>query len=198
MTSDYDDTWLPPLDDEGVDSVEGLESDRPDSNRPPRRSGWRVPSLAPMARRIGGVLLVVLVGVAVWWGVQQLLIPPPASPLPTGEWSPPTTEPPDADATATPAVEDPGDAPNPEDPDGGPTYTPGQTLVVTGTDGEGIRFRSGPGTDTMTRVIIEEGAELTVLDGPDVADGYSWWHLETADGTSGWAAEDWLTSGGAP
>jgi uncharacterized protein YraI len=63
---------------------------------------------------------------------------------------------------------------------------------VTGTGAEGIRFRSGPGTDYTTLAILEEGAELKVLGGPEEGDGFAWWRLEMDDGTTGWAAEDWL------
>ena len=68
----------------------------------------------------------------------------------------------------------------------------GQRVQIVGTGAEGIRFRSGPGTDYLTLSILLDGAELLVLDGPEEGDGFTWWRLEMEDGTIGWAAEDWL------
>jgi len=63
---------------------------------------------------------------------------------------------------------------------------------VTGTDQEGIRLRSGPGTTYGTLAILGEGTKLKVLEGSEVAEGRTWWRLEMEDGTIGWAAGNWL------
>lgn len=68
----------------------------------------------------------------------------------------------------------------------------GQMVRISGTDGEGLRVRTGPGLDYVTLEIWEEGTELQVLEGPQVADGFVWWRLEMADGTIGWLPDEWL------
>lgn len=39
---------------------------------------------------------------------------------------------------------------------------------------------------------METGDAATILDGPVEADGYLWYQVETADGTSGWVAADFI------
>ncbi len=62
----------------------------------------------------------------------------------------------------------------------------GVLVRVKGTEGQGLRFRSGPGASYATLTVLQDGDILTVLDGPQKAEGFNWWHLKAADGTSGW------------
>jgi hypothetical protein len=39
---------------------------------------------------------------------------------------------------------------------------------------------------------LRDGTVLAVTDGPEEADGHTWWKVQTADGETGWAAEKWL------
>ncbi len=65
-----------------------------------------------------------------------------------------------------------------------------QQVEVTGTEGEGIRFRTGPGLSYVTTTILQDGTILTVVGGPETVDGFTWWRLQTAAGAIGWAIED--------
>jgi hypothetical protein len=69
---------------------------------------------------------------------------------------------------------------------------PGATVVVKGTGGTGLNLREQPTTYARVVESYDEGAELTVLDGPREADGYVWWQLRAADGKEGWGAANWL------
>jgi len=76
-----------------------------------------------------------------------------------------------------------------------PTFTeivPGATVVVQGTLGVGLNLRTEPAKQARLARNVKEGAVLTVLEGPEEADGYVWWKLRTPDGKEGWGAANWL------
>jgi len=84
-----------------------------------------------------------------------------------------------------------------------PTATPqpsiggisvGSYVQITGTGGQGLRLRSGPGTDNPPRFLGMDAEVFMVKDGPQHSDEFIWWFLEApydAD-RSGWAAADYL------
>ena len=87
------------------------------------------------------------------------------------------------------ATEPPGDSPT------APTLTdvaPGALVMVKGTKGAGLRIRENPSTQARIVTTAKEGAELTVLEGPEQGGGYTWWKLRTPDGKEGWGAGEWL------
>ena len=69
---------------------------------------------------------------------------------------------------------------------------PGALVVVTGTQGAGLRLRELATTSSAVVVTVREDTVLTVLEGPSEADGYTWWQVRTPDGEEGWGAADWL------
>jgi len=82
-----------------------------------------------------------------------------------------------------------------------PTFTPvpgeiaiGSYVQIKGTDGQGLRIRSGPGLDSDQLFIGLDAEVFVVKDGPRQADGHSWYFLTAPyDGTrAGWAASDFL------
>ena len=108
--------------------------------------------------------------------------------------------------TATPALPTPVPFPT-ATPTPKPTYTPtpsvpteigvGVYVKVVNTDADGLRFRYGPGLNTVTKKFVKDGAILKVLDGPEEADGLTWWRMEDPaeadeDLKIGWAADEWL------
>ncbi|MBM4431051.1 MAG: SH3 domain-containing protein [Chloroflexi bacterium] len=86
-------------------------------------------------------------------------------------------------------------------PTAGPTATltalplvmPGVQVTVSGTGGQQLSLRAGPGQSQARLRILTEGTRLLVLDGPEAGDGYQWWKVRTDDGVEGWVAGDWLT-----
>lgn len=176
--------------------------DAPSSRRrrPPRK-GVDINEL-PVWTWVGILLGVVVVGWGLWMmthrngaeadpGASATPIPAEiATTVPTGQAAPQATaQPPAAGAAATPT------------PIIVPTATPplpagigvGMRVTVTGTGADKLRVRSGPGTDFATSLIVPDGTEFTILEGPQNQDGYDWWRLEMADGSVGWAVGLFLT-----
>ena len=65
---------------------------------------------------------------------------------------------------------------------------------ITGTGGDGLRIRSAPGLNTETVFRGEESEVFLVKDGPQEADGYTWWYLVASydETRAGWAASEFL------
>jgi hypothetical protein len=76
-----------------------------------------------------------------------------------------------------------------------PTFTeigPGATVVVRTSGGATLRLRSAPTTASNILDNYKAGVEMTVLDGPQKAAGYTWWKVRAPNGKEGWAAGEWL------
>jgi len=67
---------------------------------------------------------------------------------------------------------------------------PGALVVVTGAGK--LNLRESPTTAANAVGQANDGTVLTVLEGPQQADDYTWWKVRTPDGKEGWAAADWL------
>ena len=59
--------------------------------------------------------------------------------------------------------------------------------------GENLNLRAQPALDGQVLKMLPPGEEITILEGPSQADGYTWWRMQTKDGIEGWAADipDW-------
>ncbi len=70
----------------------------------------------------------------------------------------------------------------------------GAYVQITGTEGAGLRIRSAPGLNSDTVFRGEEAETFQIKDGPQQADGYTWWYLVAPydDTRAGWAAADFL------
>jgi hypothetical protein len=70
----------------------------------------------------------------------------------------------------------------------------GAFVQVSGTDGDGLRLRQGPGLDYEMQFLGLDGELFQIGDGPVEADGYTWWFvIGSYDETrQGWAAADFL------
>lgn len=66
----------------------------------------------------------------------------------------------------------------------------GGVAVVRGT-GDCLNVRVAPGRTNDAIVCLADGQKVTVLEGPQEADGLQWWKVKTNLG-DGWAAEDYL------
>ncbi len=67
-------------------------------------------------------------------------------------------------------------------------------VQIAGTEGEGLRIRLAPGLNGETVFRGEEAEVFVVKDGPQEADGYTWWYLVAPydETRAGWAAADFL------
>jgi hypothetical protein len=76
----------------------------------------------------------------------------------------------------------------------------GAYVQIQGTEGAGLRIRSAPGLTSDTVFRGEEAETFKVTDGPQQADGYTWWKLVAPydETRTGWAAADFLAVVPAP
>ena len=65
--------------------------------------------------------------------------------------------------------------------------------VVVSTDA--LNVRSAPGTSAAVICVADAGTGLTILDGPEAADGFTWYLIRNAAGVNGWVAGEYLTLG---
>lgn len=76
-----------------------------------------------------------------------------------------------------------------------PTATPipvlavGGKAVVTTTDGDALNMREGAGRSFEIVAKLLDGTPVTLLEGPQEADGFTWWKVQTPDGIEGWVVE---------
>ncbi len=117
-----------------------------------------------------------------------LTAPPSPIPSPTSPLPPPTPIP-----TFTPI-------PTPDTAVAPPEVTVGFYAQVTNTDGFGINLRGGPSTSNAIIQLVDEGALVLVIGGPEVdeANNRLWWQLQLDDGTEGWAVGEFLVPAAGP
>lgn len=110
-------------------------------------------------------------------------IPSPTSPLPTPSPIPTFTPIPTPDTAVAP-----------------PELTVGYYAQVANTDGFGINLRGGPSTSNALIQLVDEGALVLVIGGPeaDEANNRLWWQIQLNDGTEGWAAGEFLVPAAGP
>jgi hypothetical protein len=72
------------------------------------------------------------------------------------------------------------------------TVSVGKTVVSTADESE-LNVRSGPGIQNDVVFRAPKGQTFKVIDGPQQADGFTWWKVQsTADGKEGWAVAVYL------
>jgi hypothetical protein len=71
----------------------------------------------------------------------------------------------------------------------------GVYVEISGTQGDGLRLREGPGLDNQMIFLGIEAEIFRIEDGPQVSDGYTWWYLVAPFDSSrnGWAVSNYLT-----
>ncbi len=72
----------------------------------------------------------------------------------------------------------------------------GSFVQISGTDGAGLRLRSGAGTTNPSRLLGMDAEVFQVKDGPITADDFTWWFVESPydPARSGWAASTYLSA----
>ena len=126
---------------------------------------------------LGGILVLGLLLVLIQQPLRQSLAPPiptavvvlrTASPLPTRTPILPTATPTPLPPTATPVVLRQGSI----------------AIVVI----DALRARKEPSLKSAVLVTFRKDEKLSILEGPQEADGFVWWRVE-GQGKSGWSAE---------
>jgi hypothetical protein len=71
-------------------------------------------------------------------------------------------------------------------------FAPGAKYTITPA-GNGLNLRDQPSQAGKPIKILKPGDEITIVKGPTLADGYTWWQMRTKDGVEGWAEDlpDW-------
>lgn len=76
------------------------------------------------------------------------------------------------------------------------SFAVGAFVQISGTGGDGLRLRTGPGLDNPVGFLGLESEVFQVIDGPREADGFIWWLLESpydeGQKRSGWAVSNYL------
>ena len=72
----------------------------------------------------------------------------------------------------------------------------GMTVQVAGTEQNGLRMRSEPGTDKTVVFLANEGEVFTIVDGPVIKDSLIWWQIQGLDDgqKNGWSVQDYLAA----
>jgi len=163
---------------------------------PPRRDG--IPPVV-FGTVVGVMVILMVFAYALGSGVLRRPTPTPA--LTVTETPTPTLT---LTVTLTPTdTPTPTHTPTPT-PTTSPTITPkpdisvGGYVQVTGTGADGLRLRSDAGKNYDMLKLLKDGDLLKVIGEPRQADGLWWWHLELADGTLGWAADEYLVAAVVP
>jgi hypothetical protein len=167
-----------------------FDTQRDQQEAPRQRRARRPRQGLPLWPLVVLVLLIAVVFISLWnpfapstEPIVEEIIPTATSALPTPVTLPTATRTPRPTSTPTPSLP--------------PEIGVGVYVKVVNTEADGLRFRYGPGMNTATKKLIEDGVILKVLDGPEEADGLTWWRLEDPaeedeDLKIGWAADEWL------
>lgn len=72
----------------------------------------------------------------------------------------------------------------------------GMTVKVSGTGNEGLRMRSGAGTDQSVLFLANEDEYFTIIDGPVIKDSLIWWRIQGVENgqKTGWSVQDYLAA----
>jgi uncharacterized protein YhaN len=70
----------------------------------------------------------------------------------------------------------------------------GSSAWVTRAGGLPLRLRAGPDLSAKILDRLQPGTKMTLLNGPQQADGHGWWHIRADDGREGWVAGEDLRS----
>ena len=174
------------------------EWDAPDWESQPQAKRRRVvlPPWALLAILVATVILLcvglILIVKAIRGGGQEET-PTPATtaalqivPVETEPSAPPMEALTQTMATAVPPTEMAAETPRVAE------ITTGAIVLVKGTGGGGLNLRAKPTAQSNRIGRVQDGTELTVLEGPVEAEGHVWWKLRTPKGKEGWGAQEWL------
>jgi hypothetical protein len=90
--------------------------------------------------------------------------------------------------------EGPTETPTLEPATATPAITSGATVIIVGTEGDGLNVRQGPGVSFDPVCLARDGDQFTIGEGPRDGDGFTWWEVTQVDNPDcfGWAVEPFL------
>lgn len=65
----------------------------------------------------------------------------------------------------------------------------GCIAIVSRPDGSSLTLRTAADASALSDTQVASGTEVLLLAGPELANGFRWWQVELADGTTGWLTE---------
>lgn len=148
-----------------------------------------------------GAIAILVVLVALWGVLLRALMPPkPAQvepnptavlnviPAPTATIPAPPTPATSPTPTESPKVTLSTPAPNAQ-------IKTGDYVQIANTGGDGLRIRSGPGTQNPALFLGMDAEVFQVVEGPKTADGLTWYYLAAPydEYRKGWAASNYLS-----
>lgn len=73
-----------------------------------------------------------------------------------------------------------------------PSSTPARTATIGNTGGAGANMRTTPSTTSTIITSVNDGTLVTLLDGLETADGFTWQLIAIPDGRQGWVVNSFL------
>src|SRR4051812_5516523 len=76
---------------------------------------------------------------------------------------------------------------------GADEFQVGSSAVVTGTEGSGLRVRSGPGPTNNVLTTLKDGEKVEITGSPMESNGLTWYPVKSGS-VSGWSTAQFLTA----
>ncbi len=115
-----------------------------------------------------------------------------AETIPSPEQTPGQAVTTSAPTSIPPFEDDDGDGgDNSEDPGCSDCLEVGGSITVLNPTGDSIRLRVTPSMTSVTFATVPNGSTAVITGGPTSAEGYTWFEIETSEGT-GWTRSDVL------
>lgn len=70
-----------------------------------------------------------------------------------------------------------------------PIFSPGETITIRTAFGKDLNLRAEAGLAFPILERLPDGAQVILVGGPLLADGFRWWKVRTADGVEGWVVD---------
>ena len=73
-------------------------------------------------------------------------------------------------------------------------FTVGVKVEISGTGGDGLRMREGPGTDSQVLYLAREGEDCIILEGPRIDENLIWWKIQSLEEETktGWSVQTYM------
>lgn len=135
------------------------------------------PGATPMIVWAGGDTITAQVAYTPWAQLAEPVYAPGSTPF--------VAPAPDQPLLISPAQAAPGE--------GTPVFSTflavGGLARVNTTDGDQLNVRAGPGVNYQITAKLGDDAQVTLMEGPINADGFTWWKIRTGSGIVGWCVE---------